>query len=698
MNWKIHASALALGAALYSSAAGAQETGDAPPPVPSEVAPTTSEPGKQVYTPADFVRFAPKTAFDMLAQVPGFTIRQADQERGLGQASENVLINGQRIANKTGGALDELRRIAAASVERIEIVDASSLGIAGLSGQVANVIVAQQKAGGGQFEWRPDIRAHFAEPNLLRGSISYTDQLGPVEYTLSVNSQSGRGAFGGPIEIRDPLGNVTENRREVFHSESWLPTFQTKFTYDGPGSSLGNLTLAYTPYWGPVSIVDVRTPIVGDPRTRTIDQELDGYYVDFNGDYAFKVGPGTLKLIGLRHFDHEPVDTVQLTEFADGSPDEGVRFLRDTRIAETVVRAEYGWKGGKNDWQVSLERAYNSLDQRGSLFVLNPAGDFEEVDFPEGTGHVVETRYEGIGTWSRSLGSNVDVQVAAGAEYSELARIDGDIPPREFIRPKGSITLGWRPNQVWDFSLKLRRRVGQISFYDFLAQPNFQQERESSGNPDLVPPQSWEAEIEAGKSLGPWGQTRLTAYFHKIEDIVDIIPIGDDGEAVGNLPSATRLGAQWRSTFQFDPIGLRGAKLDLTAGFEDTSVRDPLSGEKRAISGTRNRWIEANFRHDIPHSDWAYGIDAEHGHYARNFYLTEINRSWEGPVWLAAYVENKDVFGLTVRAGVNNLWDARHRFERTVYDGRRLRDPVLYSQSNDQLIGPIFFLQVKGTF
>ena len=162
MNWKIHVSALALGVALNSTAAWAQETGDAPPPVPSEVAPTTSEPGKQVYTPADFARFAPKTAFDMLAQVPGFTIRQADQERGLGQASENVLINGQRIANKTGGALDELRRIAAASVERIEIVDASSLGIAGLSGQVANVIVAQQKAGGGQFEWRPDIRAHFA--------------------------------------------------------------------------------------------------------------------------------------------------------------------------------------------------------------------------------------------------------------------------------------------------------------------------------------------------------------------------------------------------------------------------------------------------------------------------------------------------------------------------------------------------------
>ena len=56
------------------------------------------------------------------------------------------------------------------------------------------------------------------------------------------------------------------------------------------------------------------------------------------------------------------------------------------------------------------------------------------------------------------------------------------------------------------------------------------------------------------------------------------------------------------------------------------------------------------------------------------------------------------MFGLTVRAGVNKLLIALHRFERTVYDGRRLRDPVLYHQSNDQLIGPVFFFLVKGSF
>ena len=73
---------------------------------------------KRIYVPADFARFAPKTAYDMLVQVPSFTIRSADTERGLGQASENVLINGQRVADKSGGAIDQLKRASAGAVDQ----------------------------------------------------------------------------------------------------------------------------------------------------------------------------------------------------------------------------------------------------------------------------------------------------------------------------------------------------------------------------------------------------------------------------------------------------------------------------------------------------------------------------------------------------------------------------------------------------
>src|SRR6187402_3219526 len=61
-------------------------TGDMPPPMPTDmpitdeqidatlppVEQTAAPSGAQVYTPADFARFAPRSALDMLNQVPGF--------------------------------------------------------------------------------------------------------------------------------------------------------------------------------------------------------------------------------------------------------------------------------------------------------------------------------------------------------------------------------------------------------------------------------------------------------------------------------------------------------------------------------------------------------------------------------------------------------------------------------------------------
>ena len=241
-------------------------------------------------------------------------------------------------------------------------------------------------------------------------------------------------------------------------------------------------------------------------------------------------------------------------------------------------------------------------------------------------------------------------------------------------------------------------RVGQISFYDFLSQPNLQDDRQNAGNPDLVPPQSWEVEAEVGHELGPWGKTRLRGYYYKIQDIIDIIPIGDDGEGVGNLPKATQAGIESVSTINFDPIGLKGAKLDLTLGYEHTSVKDPLIGDNRPISGGRNRWANFAFRHDIPGSKIAYGVEGSYEHRVKNYFLTEVGRSWEGPWFVDLYLEHKNLFGLDVTAIVGNVFNARHRFDRFVYDGRRNENPLLYHQVNNELIGPIFSLRVKGTF
>ena len=237
--------------------------------------------------------------------------RPEELERGLGQATENVLINGQRIANKSGGAVDQLKRTSAANVERIEIVDAASLGIAGLAGQVANVVLKTEGKASGQFEWDPSFRAHYAKPEFLRGSISYSGKNGPIDYTFSARNEPGRGGLGGPVVISDRNGVVTERRHEVYHCEYEEANLQAKFGIDGPGSSVGNLTLGYTPYWNPEHIRDRRDFVGGEVRSRTNVTKLAGYKGDINGDYEFAARPRAAEAdrrpsLGPRAARHHP--------------------------------------------------------------------------------------------------------------------------------------------------------------------------------------------------------------------------------------------------------------------------------------------------------------------------------------------------------------------------------------------------------
>lgn len=666
-----------------------------PAPAPAPAVTTT---GAKVYTPADFTRFAPQTAYDMLAQVPGFTIRAADTARGLGQASENVLINGQRITDKAGGAAAQLQKIAAGDVERIEIREAASLGIAGLSGEVADVIVRANRKGSGNFTWSPAVRAHYARPRWLDGSISYSGTTGDLGYTLSLENKAGRGAMGGnDYRILSPTGALVERRDQVNWNSSDDAKLSVILKYGDKGPVQANLTLDYDPNWSRGNNFQRRTRTDGNDNDWNYHSHSFGFQYDVSGDVSVPLGGGRLKFIGLRHFEHDPLLIDQRTDYDSGAPSDGLLYGQDQRIGETVGRFEYHWKGGPNNWTISLERAYNRLAQVSTLGELKPDGSYADIPYPQGSGTVEETRYEGIASLSRSLSPRLDLQLAGGAEYSQLGEVGIGTRPRRFFRPKGSASLAWRPAAGWDASLKVERKVGQISFSDFLANQDVTNNRANDANPNLVPPQSWEATGELGRNFGRWGKTRLKLYQYWVEDIVDHIPVGVDGDAVGNLPRATRLGVESISTIQFDPIGWRGAKLDADIGIERSRVRDPLTGQSRVISNTHDAWASLTLRHDVPGSRFAWGAGLSYDHYGLAYYLDEVNQNWEGP-YASVFVERKNFHGVKVNFQVFNINDGRVRFYRTVYSGRRNGAPIMFYERQHQVVGPIFTLTMSGSF
>lgn len=668
----------------------------APPFALAQTAPAAPNKAARTYTPDDFARYAPRNALAMVEQVPGFVIREAVQERGLGQATGNVLLNGRRMSGKSNDVLGQLGRIPASNVVRIEILDGATLDIPGLSGQVANVVT---KAGGisGSWQWRPDFRKYYTDPQLTRGEVSVSGAKGAFDYTLGFKNDASHSGAGGPTDIYNADGSFREHREDEWTGENDPPKLSGQLAYRGAAGQVGNFNASYQKiFWDYVEDGTRSGPGLPD-RERSVRSKERGYNYEIGGDYEFGLGKGRLKLIGLDRFTNSPTeDTVEI-RFADGSPTTGDRFVREGDARERIARGEYRWKQGRNDWQVSGEYAFNSLDSTAALFSLDPAGVYQPVPLPGATATVEEDRYEVMGTYSRALTQKTTLQVSMGGEYSKLAQVGGGGLVREFRRPKGLVSLAWKASPALDINIKLQRRVGQLDFYDFLASVDLNDGQTNAGNPDLVPPQTWELELEAARDLGAWGNTSLRLYSQRIDDIVDIIPIGETGESPGNIDRATLYGLEWKGTFELQPLGWRGAKVNTRLQWQESRLRDPLTGQTRPISNTLKDLAVIGLRHDIPDTSWAWGGELSYEFSSRDYRLTEVGRFWEGPVWDYVFVERKNLGNLTVRFGVTNLIGARSMWDRTVYVDRRT-GPVDFHEVRDRRIGPIFALTFSGTF
>ena len=694
----------ALVLAAVAVPAQAQETGDAAPPQPVEVpAPADDTPvaeteDRLVYTPLDFAQYAPRSALDMLQQVPGFNIQENfGQERGLGEATGNVLLNGERISSKSDSVTQRLGRIAATDVIRIEFVDGATLDIPGLTGRVANIIASGSSDVSGQFEWTPQLPTDWASTRWAAARASVTGTRGRVAYTFAADNSPFHGGTGGPNTITFGSGLVEERFSET-HSTSHNPRLSTQLRIDGPGSSVGNLSASYQWAWSRSMEDEFVLAGPGAPsQLEEIRTRDNGHNYEIGGDFEFALGPGRLKLIGLEGYRKTDFSTQAVIDPDTGAPSRGSRFTQLSETGERIGRAEYKWQMFGGDWQLSGEAAFNRLNNVAALLFLSPAGAFNPIPFPGGTGGVTEDRYESILSFGRSLTSSLSLQVSAGGEYSKISQTGANARSRAFKRPKGSLTLAWAAMDGLDVSFKAARRVGQLNFGDFLAAVDLQGDNASAGNNELRPQQSWEFELEAAKDLGQWGSVTVSVFDNRIEDLVTVVPLPDGGEAVGNLASARIYGLLVNGTIRLDPLGFRGAKLDMAAQFRKSRLTDPVTGDERAYF-FQPRNINFEFRHDVPGSDWAWGADFRTQEFNPYYRTAEFGFDYNLRNQLRLFVEHKDVFGLTVQARLNNILEQASILNRLVYSGRRDSSPLLFHEYRRREVGRIVNFTVKGNF
>lgn len=661
--------------------------------------PANSQSSAQTEYPASyFTVFTPRSALDMLLRVPGFQLEEAEDRRGLGQGGANVLINGQRLSTKNSNVSEQLTRIVSSNVVKIEILDSNTVKIPGLTGRVANVVTTVSGISG-TWEWSARFRNNL-DPNFLNGSVSISGEKNDLSYSASLKNETLNRENEGPEDRFLPSGVLFEEAFEKSVRTSTKPTLAAGlvWTPSDDRKALLNIEIgSENLLTKELSDVTSRQDLT-DNRAVDFSRSNDNKFGEVTADYTWPLGSGTAKVTGLYNFLDEDITSLQNTQRANMAPT-ALRFNTLSKSQEAILRSEYEWETGtKQSWQIAIEAAFNSLDLDSDLSTDSGTGIFVNVPSGNNDTLVEESRAEITLSHTWPISPKLIVQSSIGAEYSNLSQSGQVTQSDDFIRPKGFISGTYKASPTLTLSSRLERSVGQLNFADFASSVNLEDNLTQTSNPDLVPAQTWRGEVELNKDFGDGNIFETVLYFEKIEDLVDRIPVGLTGDAVGNIDNAVRYGMQINTTIRGDGFGWRGTELNATLDLNKSEVDDPLTGISRRLNRDLKVRADVSFRHDIEQTDWAYGLGVQTGRNSPTFRATSIQESIFRRAAVTVFIEHKDFYGLKVNASVLNSIANPFTFETISFDGRRDTGNIISREFRNRKVSQELRLTVSGDF
>lgn len=615
----------------------------------------------EVYSPEYFEQFSPQTASDMVAQIPGFEIRgSSDGERGFGQASLNILINGRRPSSKSSGANEILSRIPASNVERIEIVKGESLDIPGLSGQVANIVAKSGELSG---SWNAAARfEEGSQPQLGDIGLNFSAKRGNIQAVGSVGHSQFIFSENGDEQFFDGEGLQTQDRTERLSFDTQNPFANLNLTLNRDNGHIANLNLSATKQNRNTLVqeqfVNLINPAGTGASVAAVTQDQINY--EIGGDYDLGLdllgNSGRLKLIALHR--SEDADFISSFLFDDTAPGQALQLFDQNNVSkEYIGRGEYTWKSAQgHDWAFSVEGAINTFDSV-SDFSLNDALLVEDDV------RVEEDRFQTNLSRSWAVNPRTTLQTSLGAEYSVIDVVSEDGDAGKFFRPKGFITVSRKLDSAWTLRGQVERSVSQLDFGDFISTVSLAEETETQGG-NVKPEQKWEFEAELIKQAPKGLSGRFKLFYDIVEDPIEQVLFEGGAQGPANLDSNGAVyGAEANLTWVLDDA-VKGLRLTGEFFLSESEIDDPITGTSRNISNWPLWEYDLGFRYDIPNSPFAIEGEVEQSDSAKSFRIDEtVENNFLDPEVELAFI-HKDLFGMQFTVRVQNIADFRLQRER----------------------------------
>ena len=594
-----------------------------------------------IYTADSFSQYNPITASDMLDRIPGVSLRGGGPgsgrgDRGLGTGG-NLLISGQRIAGKGNSARDQLDRITAAEVERIEIIRDTSgaLNVRGASEVINVILLASQSRSSTTVE----LVNRLNHDNTLEtgGSVAWSKQVGNFQALVNLEARPNYENRDNREVRLGPDNGVVGTLFETNIRDQQENTLSSNMSYSlGDHRMQLNALIREGDHPRPVrrDFVDFTDAgLVNRIEEEDVNKEESNWEV--GGDYEYSFDDGS-RLSVLFVANNEIRNNVR-ERYSANPAEEGLskNLFIDSRQErqEFIIQGNYNFSITETQsLRVGIESADTQLDSSlliGSSSGTEPAsasvGGLSPLLSVSNPGtKVQEIRYEGFAFHNWTLSDRSSLESSLVYETSEISQTGAVNKTRDFQFWRPSFDYRFNITENFRFRGTVKRSVSQLSFSSFAATTN-EEDRDLNalaGNPELEPQTSWDYEGQLEYRLpNDGGVISSNISYSDIDNYIGRINATIDPNeplsATGNVAPAKRWAMFNRASIRLNSLSLPNAILGVTLGLFDSEIIDPFLKTKQRIGGRGFAGI--NFRHDITSLGLSYGIDYSHSIWGGNY-------------------------------------------------------------------------------
>ena len=672
-----------------------------------------------------FAAYNASNAEDMLRLVPGGgaildASISATTTRGLGAGGAQVLINGRRFPGKANEIGANLRRIAPAAVESIQLISGASDGISAQgNGTLINVILRPSSEMPATGAWEINSRFNDAgHHDGLDGLASFTRSRGGWTGTLGLERHLWSPASDTANKWSErtraeayfyPSGALQEGRRQRWDRALDKRIYSAGLRFASTGGRIVELNAFYQTLdvfeedttgftrFSPSGIATVS----GTELHRRVTDPFE--VVELSMTFKGGLGGGELDTLALFRRD-----AFSIVEFRNqertGRLFELSSSESDQERGEDILRTGWTWPWGRGrSLELGGELARNNFDQFLQVsFDRNADGRVEPVPIPTALAHVEESRSEAFATFRLTGAGRTSIEAGATYERSRIRTNYPFSPGRDlaYLRPRVDVRLGAPEAGQW--RLTVERKVSQLNFTNFVPKFNVVDGRIDAGNPDLLPERTWTYEIGYQRRLpDDAGLLELRAFYDDISGAIEKVPLRDAlglYSAQGNVASAARHGAELTASVRLRPLGLPGALLSVRYNHQRSAVNDPFTGQRRRLGASTGGSLDIALRHELPRLGASYGLSFRSLQYAALNSDLLVTSTLESNPGFEAFVEKKLSQGIVLRLEGQNLGNALETQERTLYVVNTIDGAVLRSEYYDEQRDRRFTLRLRGRF